>query len=304
MIMDYSILYTDNLILSFIGLFSIMFIAWAIHSSCNWKIILIMLIAFLGLIYYSADTLYGRTLNQHEDATAYLYKQAIEVYPDSSYAQKYYEMDSNKQAQINNLISNMDENRGKIGYYYGFATMTGTREASHLYGTSMYKMYGTPALIPLAIIVGLAISGAMVGRGVDSIKAYNNALKKENKNLKMENQKAKEEHNQLQEQLDEVRNRLTNKQEDLQRFEESERWKSVEDYQKRIKDYRSQIITALHTKQDYDNEIKQLQENIKQLKKEYKDLMTKKNEIDKEIADKEKTEKEAEKDAYNMLDAL
>ena len=57
-------------------------------------------------------------------------------------------------------------------------------------------------------------------------------------------------------------------------------------------------------KQDYENQNELLKETNKQLEKEYQDLVFKKSKMEKEIADKEKTEKEAEKDAYNMLDAL
>lgn len=302
--MDYSILWTDDLIITFVGVSGLVFTGYTINARVNWKYILVLILAFLGLTYYAAEVCYSRTLNQHDDALAYLYKQAIEVYPESNYAQKYYEMSPEEQGEINNLISNMDSNRGKIGYYYGYATLGSTRDAARLWGTSMFKMYGTPAIIPVILVLGLTVAGTIISKGVQDIRDYNRRLKEENKNLKDQNEKAKIAANQSQDALDDVNNRLKQRQKDLRNIELSKEWQDAEKYQKKLKDYKDQINDAITIGLDYENRNNQLKETNKQLQKEYQNLVAKKEKIEKEIAAKEKDEKEAEKDAYNMLDAL
>lgn len=302
--MDYSILWTDDLIITFVGISGLVLTGCAINAKFNWKYILVLILAFLGLTYYAAEVCYSRTLNQHDDALAYLYKQAIEVYPESNYAQKYYEMSPEEQGRINNLISNMDSNRGAIGYYYGYATLGSTRDAARLWGTSMIKMYGTPAIIPLILVLGLTVAGTVISQGVQDIRDYNRRLKTENKNLKDQNEKAKIAANQSQDALDDVNNRLKQRQKDLRDIELSKEWQDAERYQNKLQDYKDQIKAAIEKKQDYENQNELLKETNKQLQKEYQDLVDKIEKMKKEIADKEKTEKAAEEDAYNMLDAL
>lgn len=298
--MDYGILFWEDTALSVIVAYWGLLIFMAIRGlvkDMGWntksKLVLVVLAVLLIIIpYYGIDHINYNTLNGLGDATAYAYKQAIETDPHNAYGRNYYEnLTDEERTEINNLISNMDENRGKIGYHYGYDAMAyanGYSSPARLYGESLIKMKLTPVIIPGLMIILLWTAAGTINHMIDNLKKDNYKLKAENKKFEIRN-------TDLQKNVKQNETKLTNIKNEMESYLQESATKRALYLKANIERLTQEQRKLYIQKEELDNNIKvkekRLQAVSEELKKEEEKLKKKKEERE-QMQTQENKEKE------------
>lgn len=122
----------------------------------------VSLIALIAVVWLAGNQLYNDKVGP--DATLYRYKTAIEENIDNGFRERYYELDSEEKASLDNQMANMDIVRGKLGVQYGYGAKDVESHPIDLYFATMSGQKFLPFFAP--------VLGVLIVSGLISLLEY------------------------------------------------------------------------------------------------------------------------------------
>ena len=141
--MDFGFLNGINCLFTLILVFGVILSIYVAQWGFKWSILSFILVAFI--MCFGLSQAYEKVL--FADSLAYRYKIAIEQGQSNGFSERYYESASN-QDSINQLMSSLNINKGRIGYEYGYGASDVEREPIALYISSVKAEHYAPVIVP------------------------------------------------------------------------------------------------------------------------------------------------------------